>query len=117
MLAQDIHAEVLEFALRFPEAYGEPGWGGTIVKVRKKMFVYLNADDGDDPVAYNVKLADPDAHAHALSLPRAARMGALGQYGWVYVPFGAHTPVDLLCEWVEDSYRAIAPKKLVAELG
>ena len=29
---------------------------------------------------------------------------------------GEDAPVDILCDWIEESYRAIAPKKLVAEL-
>ena len=29
---------------------------------------------------------------------------------------GDEPPVDILCDWIEESYRTIAPKKLVAEL-
>ena len=25
-------------------------------------------------------------------------------------------PVDMLCDWIEESYRAVAPKKMLAEL-
>jgi hypothetical protein len=42
----------------------------------------------------------------------------LGKSGWVGVRFeaGAIPPIDMLQEWIEESYRAIAPKRLVAEL-
>jgi len=59
-----------------------------------------------------------DSHLHALSVPGAAPTGyGLGRSGWVTVPFrGAAPPVDVLKDWVEESYRLVAPKKLVAEL-
>ncbi|MGW4006200.1 MmcQ/YjbR family DNA-binding protein, partial [Streptomyces nigra] len=44
--------------------------------------------------------------------------GGLGRSGWVRVPLEpAGAPAaGLLCEWVEESYRVIAPKRLAAEL-
>ena len=43
----------------------------------------------------------------------------LGKSGWVTASFGKgdHAPLDILKSWIEESYRAVAPKKLVAELG
>ena len=42
----------------------------------------------------------------------------LGRGGWVTSAFDADEdpPVDILCDWIEESYRAVAPKRLVAEL-
>ena len=41
----------------------------------------------------------------------------LGKAGWVTVPLsGKGISRDLLCDWVEESYCIVAPKKLVAEL-
>lgn len=42
----------------------------------------------------------------------------LGKAGWVSIPLeqqGAPA-AEVLCDWVEDSYRVIAPKRLIAEL-
>ena len=41
-----------------------------------------------------------------------------GRGGWVTSAFEPNDdpPVDILCDWIEESYRAVAPKKLVAEL-
>ena len=38
--------------------------------------------------------------------------------GWVTVPVDAEEGVelDLLCDWIEESYRIVAPKRLVAAL-
>ncbi len=42
----------------------------------------------------------------------------LGKSGWVEARFGPDddVPLELLKEWIDESYRAIAPKKLVALL-
>jgi predicted DNA-binding protein (MmcQ/YjbR family) len=41
----------------------------------------------------------------------------LGRSGWVSIQFRDRTPpTGVLTDWVEESYRLIAPKKLVAEL-
>ncbi len=39
----------------------------------------------------------------------------LGKAGWVNVPFGRSPSVGVICDWVEESYRTVAPKKLVNE--
>ena len=53
-------------------------------------------------------------------LPFAKPTGyGLGKSGWVSGLFEADAkpPVDMLLAWLDESYRAIAPKKLVAQLG
>ncbi|QQM39577.1 MmcQ/YjbR family DNA-binding protein [Streptomyces liliifuscus] len=111
--------KVREFALGLPGAVEEFPWGESVAKVNKKVFVFLGVDDGSYPLGVTVKLRDEVAHAHALSSPGAepARYG-LGKAGWVRVPLeekGAPA-AELLCDWVEESYRTIAPKRLIAEL-
>ncbi|KNB53640.1 MmcQ/YjbR family DNA-binding protein [Streptomyces caatingaensis] len=104
---------IRSFALSLPGAVEEFPWGDRpVVKVNKKIFVFL----GDEGIS--VKLADDEARGHALAVPGAAptRYG-LGRHGWVSVPLGTgDTPVELLCDWVEESYRTIAPRGLVAVL-
>ena len=56
----------------------------------------------------------------ALGLPFASPTGyGLGKAGWVTARFGKgeKAPVDLLRSWIDESYRAVAPKKLVAALS
>ncbi|MCT9010043.1 MmcQ/YjbR family DNA-binding protein [Streptomyces rhizosphaerihabitans] len=111
--------KVREFALGLPGATEEFPWGETVAKVNKKVFVFLGLDDGSYPPAITVKLKDEAAHAHALTSPGAEPAGyGLGKAGWVRVPLeeqGAPA-AELLCDWVEESYRVIGPKKLIAEL-
>ncbi|KUO10157.1 MmcQ/YjbR family DNA-binding protein [Streptomyces sp. DSM 15324] len=111
--------KVREFALGLPGATEEFPWGGSVAKVNRKVFVFLGVDDGSHPLGVTVKLRDETAHAHAMAAPGAEPTGyGLGKAGWVSLPLqekGA-PPADLLCDWVEESYRTIAPKRLIAEL-
>lgn len=111
--------KVREFALGLPGAAEEFPWGESVAKVNGKVFVFLGGEEGGRPSAVTLKLRDETSHAHALSCPGAepARYG-LGRSGWVRVPLedpGAPS-AELVCDWVEESYRAIAPKRLVAGL-
>ncbi|WP_217236548.1 MmcQ/YjbR family DNA-binding protein [Streptomyces sp. AC555_RSS877] len=112
-------AKVREFALGLPGATEEFPWSESVAKVNKKVFVFLGVDDGSYPLGVTVKLTEEAAHAHALTCPGAEPAGyGLGKSGWVRIPLeptGA-PGAELLCDWVEESYRAIAPKRLTAEL-
>jgi len=102
------------FALALPGASRDMPWGSdTVAKVGKKIFVFFGS--GADPeAAISVKL--PESADHALSLDGARPTSyGLGRHGWVTVPV-KDTPPDLLQEWIEESYRTIAAKSLVAEL-
>jgi predicted DNA-binding protein (MmcQ/YjbR family) len=104
------------FALGYPEAYEDFPWGERVAKVKGKVFVFLGRD-GDD-LGLSVKL--PESGMLALGLPFASPTGyGLGKAGWVSVKFGKRerAPVDLLRSWIDESYRAVAPKKLVAALS
>lgn len=109
---------VRAFALTLPGAAEEFPWGESVVKVAKKVFVFLGVGDGSHPPGINVKLKDPEAHGHALSVPGAEPSGyGLGRAGWVSVPLTEEAPAaEVLCDWVEESYRVVAPKRLIAEL-
>jgi predicted DNA-binding protein (MmcQ/YjbR family) len=112
-------ARVREFALGMPGATEDFPWGETVAKVNKKVFVFLGVDDGSYPMGLTVKLRDEEAHAHALTTPGAEPAGyGLGKAGWVQIPLDVKGApgTELLCDWVEESYRTVATKRLVAEL-
>ena len=106
---------ILAYALGFPGAYEDHPWDEDVAKVGSKIFVFLGMDDAPEP-GMTVKLRE--SHEQALSVPGAAPTGyGLGRSGWVTVPFGERTPpLAVLKDWVEESYRVVAPKRLVAEL-
>jgi predicted DNA-binding protein (MmcQ/YjbR family) len=107
---------IRDFALSLPEAYEEFPWGERVAKVKGKVFVFLGMDG--DELGLSVKL--PQSGVLALGLPFATPTGyGLGKAGWVTARFGKRekAPVDLLRSWIDESYRAVAPKKLVAALA
>ncbi|MBT2384704.1 MmcQ/YjbR family DNA-binding protein [Streptomyces sp. ISL-11] len=111
--------QVRSFALGLPGAVEEFPWeDDAVIKVNKKIFVFLGAEGNAETPGISVKLKDEEVHGHALAVPGAAPTGyGLGRSGWVSVPLtGESAPVELLCDWVEESYRTIAPKKLIAQL-
>jgi predicted DNA-binding protein (MmcQ/YjbR family) len=105
-------AKLLRFALSLPETYEDHPWDETVAKVRRKVFVFF----GGRPKLVTVKLAE--SHAHALSIEGVDPAGyGLGSSGWVNVPVdAAGLSHELLCDWIEESYRIVAPKRLVATL-
>ncbi|MFE0516606.1 MmcQ/YjbR family DNA-binding protein [Streptomyces sp. NPDC058964] len=107
------------FALALPGTAEEFPWGESVAKVNSKVFVFLGVDDGSHPVGITVKLKDESARAHALTSPGAEPAGyGLGRAGWVRIPLqeSGAPKAGLLCDWIEESYRVIAPKRLIAEL-
>ena len=115
--------ESLELALRdhamsYPEAHEDHPWGHIAVKVKGKAFVFLGGDKNAKELSMSVKL--PQSRDMAVDLPFAEPTAyGLGKSGWVTATFTkiSEVPMDLLREWIDESYRAIAPKKLVKTLG
>ncbi|WP_329390477.1 MmcQ/YjbR family DNA-binding protein [Streptomyces sp. NBC_01351] len=112
---------VREFALGLPEAVEDHPWGpeDCVIKVNKKIFLFLGTVDGPQQPGLSVKLQGEALHGHAMAAPGAEPTGyGLGRSGWVSVPLGEKgaPSVEVLCEWVEESYRARALKRHVKEL-
>ncbi|MFI5979283.1 MmcQ/YjbR family DNA-binding protein [Streptomyces sp. NPDC051555] len=112
---------VREFALGLPEAREDHPWDPerAVAKVNGKVFVFLGNADGPEPPALSVKLKDEALHAHAMTVPGAAPTGyGLGRSGWVTVPLGqkGSPSAEVVCEWVEESYRTVALKRHVKAL-
>ena len=105
-----------KFALSYPEATEHMPWGHHAIKVKGRSFLFLAADA--ETFSLSAKL--PSSGGVALKLPFASPTEyGLGRSGWVTARFprGARVPLDVLRLWVDESYRAIAPKRLVARLG
>jgi predicted DNA-binding protein (MmcQ/YjbR family) len=104
-----------ERALTYPGAWEDHPWEDTVYKVAKKVFLF-SGRVGDE-LHLSVKL--PLSGAEALGFPFTAPAGyGLGKSGWVSASFapGDEIPVPLLLEWLDESYRAVAPKRAVAAL-
>jgi predicted DNA-binding protein (MmcQ/YjbR family) len=102
-------------ALSYPEAHEDFPWGERVIKVRGKVFLFLGKHEG---LSLSVKL--PGSAGMALGLPFCEPTGyGLGKSGWVTARFAEREkpPVELLQRWIDESYRAVAPRKLVDALG
>jgi predicted DNA-binding protein (MmcQ/YjbR family) len=103
------------FALRYPEAKEDFPWGDRTVKVRGKIFVFLGHGDG----TLNLSVKLPHSADAALGLPfTSPTRYRLGRSGWVTARFpdGSAVPIDMFRDWIDESYRAVAPLTLVRTL-
>ncbi|GMQ82113.1 MAG: hypothetical protein BMS9Abin05_1556 [Rhodothermia bacterium] len=103
-------------ALSYPDVVEEFPWGDCAFKIRKKAFLFM----GSEPptVTFSVKLPHTGELALDLSFTEPTGYG-LGKHGWVTARVGPDEDVslDMIASWLDESYRAIAPKKLVAQLN
>jgi predicted DNA-binding protein (MmcQ/YjbR family) len=110
-----VERAIAALALAYPEVTEDRPWGHRAFKIRGKTFLFLGADA--DGVGLSVKL--PESGVMALELPftEPTHYG-LGKSGWVSATLRSakDAPLSLLREWLDESFRAIAPNKLVATL-
>lgn len=105
-----------ERGLAYPGAHTKSPWPGHLdLAVKDKTFAYLSLEG--EPLRIGCKL--PSSGALALMLPNTEPTPyGLGKSGWVSAKFEEDDTPDLsmLLAWIDESYRAQAPKKLVAQL-
>jgi len=111
----ELEAALREFALGFPETYEEFPWGARAIKVRKKIFCTLHAHA--DGLSMSFKLPHSGHEALLLPFTEPTHYG-MGKHGWVTAHFGPNDspPVPILRDWIEESFRTIAPKTVVKAL-
>ena len=104
------------YGLAFPGAHLKSPWPGhKDLAVKDKTFAYLSIEG--EPFSISCKL--PTSAAFALTLPFSTPTEyGLGKSGWVSARFkeGDDVPVELFKQWIDESYRAQAPKKLLTQL-
>jgi len=100
-------------ALAYPETHEDHPWGESAIKVKGKTFVFMRCDKAG--MGLSLKL--PHSREFALEYPftKPTPYG-LGKSGWVTADFAPceKPPLDILEAWIDESFRAIAPRKLVA---
>jgi predicted DNA-binding protein (MmcQ/YjbR family) len=108
--------ELRTFGLAYPNAHTKSPWPGHLdLAVNDKTFAYLSLEG--EPFSISCKL--PHSCGKALMLPFTQPTPyGLGKSGWVSAQFpeGKPLPLDMLKAWIDESYRAQAPKRLVALL-
>ena len=109
-------AELRAFGRAYPGAHGKSPWPGhDDLAVNDKTFAYLSLEG--EPFRLSCKLPYTGDVALDLGFAEPAAYG-LGRSGWVtFTPDDDELPsIDRLKDWIDESYRAQAPKRLVKEL-
>ena len=100
-------------ALSYPETTEEFPWGESAFKVKAKTFVFMRADPND--LSFSVKL--PKSRTNALKLPGSEPTHyGMGAKGWVTLRPTTKTSLKTLFSFIDESYRAVAPKRILSQL-
>lgn len=89
--------------------------GHTAIKVGKKAFVFIAANDCETSMSAKLPQSSKAALAHPLAKPTEY---GLGKHGWVMFTFarGEDLPMQTLRDAISESFRAIAPKTAIKAL-
>lgn len=112
---EKIEASLRAFALKYPETHEDFPWGERAIKVKGKVFLFMRTTD--DEVSLSVKLPQSRDIAHDLPWTEPTHYG-MGKHGWVtaHLRPKEKPPLDLIRAWIDESFRAVAPKTLVKSL-
>ena len=108
--------ELRAFGLLYPGAHTKSPWPGHLdLAVKGKTFAYLSIEGQPFHISCKLPRSGPDALWLPFTKPTAY---GLGKSGWVTAELaaGEPVPVELFKRWIDESYRAQAPKKLAAQL-
>ncbi len=100
-------------ALAYPETREDHPWGECAFKVKEKVFLFLGKDEDELRITFKL----PASRDFAMLLPFASPTAyGLGKSGWITCTFEAKEPIPLpmMLDWLDESFRAVAPKKLSA---
>jgi len=115
MATDPFHDRLLAIVLRLPGAYEDRPWGSVHCKVAGKIFVgWGRHEDGEMELGFRT---DVDLQAMLVaSDPRFKIAKYVGKYGGVDMRLGPTPNWAEVEHFIVESYRIIAPKKLVKEL-
>ena len=102
-------------ALQYPEAQEGPACKKSAFRARKKSFMFMGMDDSSYNAMVKLRTSLAEAGKLAAKEPGCYKIGA---NGWVTVTFShdESPPPGLLEKWIDESYRLVAHKQLVAML-
>lgn len=113
-------ANLRALGLSFPATTEDFPWGHRALKVKGKTFCFMGTgrDGGAEHDDFFITVKLPHTGTFALGLPRVKPTGyGLGKSGWVSATWPrGRAPVEMLREWLRESYCAVAPTKLAAQV-
>ena len=115
MAKKNSPAQIRELALGYPATSEGTSCNKAAFKAGTKSFVFLG--ETDDGWNLMVKLSDALSEAELLAEQEPDNY-SVGKHGWTTLRFddGKGPAKKLLKAWIDESFRLLAPKKLVAEL-
>src|SRR5689334_17400780 len=115
MKTDPFHERLLQIVLSLPGTSEDRPWGSVHCKVAGKIFVgWGRHDDGEMGIGFRV---DKELQSMLVaSDPRFKIAKYVGQYGGVDMRLGSNPDWKEVEHFIVESYRIIAPKKLVKEL-
>jgi len=105
-------------ALAYPDTVEDFPWGHSAFKVAgKKAFLFMGADE-EGGFSCSMKLPFRNEEALKIKGAKPTEYG-LGRSGWVTFSFSAKSkpPLAKLIDYLDESWRAVAPKKLSVAHG
>jgi predicted DNA-binding protein (MmcQ/YjbR family) len=99
-------------ALEYPHTEEAHPWGETAIKVKGKTFLFMRLTPTE--LSFSVKLPKSGIQALALPFVKPTEYG-MGKHGWVTVRVAKVTKTleSQFVEWLDESFRAVAPKKVL----
>jgi len=111
MTASAARKALIAHALKHEGAWVDHPWGEDVAKVGTKIFVFFGEEGPDFGVG--VKLPRSLLYARAQTFVQKMGYG-MDKSGWVAARFvkGDKVPVELLRNWIDESYEAVAAAAL-----
>src|SRR4051812_19930174 len=105
----DLQKTLRAHALALPATDEAFPWGERALRVRGKAFVFMRGDKKG--LGFSVKLPRSRSAALALPFTEPTHYG-LSKHGWVTIqsPRPTRALVQQYKEWIDESFRAVAPK-------
>jgi len=108
-----VAARLRDKAMAYPEVTETFPWGEHAFKVKGKTFVFMR--DDEEGTSFSVKLSA--SRAAALKLPGSEPTHyGMGAKGWVTILPHSKSSMTQLYGFVDESFRAVAPKRVLATL-
>jgi len=101
--------------MTYPGAHVKSPWPEHLdLAVKDKTFAFLSAPGQEFHVTLKLPFTGEGAKERAGAAPTGY---GLGRSGWVTLTDPGSATLDELKDWLDESYRAVAPKTLVKQLG
>jgi predicted DNA-binding protein (MmcQ/YjbR family) len=113
--AKSAPALLRQLATALPEVTEGVTCDKAAYKAGGKSFLFVGAGDTATTIMLKLKVSLPEAKKLAAAHPATYKIGG---HDWVTItlPHGQPPPAELLQRWIEESYRLLVPKALVAAL-